>query len=389
MTTQTARWAALGRLLFCAAGIYGFFLTWGILQERIATMEYSNGSATGRFRFFQVLNMLQAGCAALLALGQLRIQRLPFCGTAASPHAPSAALLASFLRIAVCSSVGTALGYRSLAHLNYPTLILGKSCKLVPVMLMNILIYRRRFEAYKYVTVALITAGVSGFMLFEGGGRSVGRSNSLWGLLLLVANLLLDGATNSWQDQLFLKYRLKSQQLMLFMNLFSGLLLAGSLLVHLVLNPGQSQLSAAIAFVRTFPAVLPDMLAFSVCGAMGQLFIFYTIEHFGSLALVTITVTRKLFTILLSLFWFNHQVNGRQWSCVALIFLALILESAWRFVVAPKPAVKPTMRSESPPSRSIDDEGRFLVVDGAHSATNVKGATGATGAKKTQRRRRV
>lgn len=319
-------------LIFCAAGIYGFFLTWGILQERITTMEYVSSAVSGqsgRFKYFQVLNMIQAGFAALLAFFQILVQRLPICGTKEHPHRPTSLLLFSFLKIAICSSVASSLGYRSLRHLNYPTMILGKSCKLVPVMLMNFLIYRKRFEMYKYATVALITIGVSGFMLFEGeAGKSKGSGgNSLWGLGLLLSNLLMDGATNSWQDQLFLKYRLKSQQLMMFMNLFSGLLLAASLIFYTILKPESSQLMAAVQFFKQYPSALPDVFAFSLCGAMGQLFIFHTLEYFGSLSLVTITVTRKLFTILLSLFWFNHPVNSKQWACVAFVFLALILES--------------------------------------------------------------
>lgn len=346
-------------LIFCAAGIYGFFLTWGILQERITTMEYAAAGVKSRFKYFQVLNMIQAGFAATLAFIQILVQRLPICGTREHPHRPTSILLFSFLKIAVCSSVASSLGYRSLRHLNYPTMILGKSCKLVPVMLMNFLIYRKKFEFYKYATVGLITIGVSGFMLFEdkSGGKSAGAAgNSLWGLGLLLSNLLMDGATNSWQDQLFIKYRLKSQQLMMFMNLFSGLLLAASLCFYALWQPEKSQLLDTLSFFKQFPSALPDVFAFSLCGALGQLFIFHTLEHFGSLSLVTITVTRKLFTILLSLFWFNHQVNVKQWGCVSLVFLALILESfIGKFVKKPKEKVDAEVVTETV-------EEKFLLV---------------------------
>ena len=67
-------------LIFCAAGIYGFFLTWGILQERITTMEYvsiASSGPSGRFKHFQVLNAIQAVFAALLAFLQISFQGLP------------------------------------------------------------------------------------------------------------------------------------------------------------------------------------------------------------------------------------------------------------------------------------------------------------------------
>ena len=176
----------------------------------------------------------------------------------------------------------------------------------------------------EHVTVALITIGVSGFMLFEDHGSgnkssSSSAGNSLWGLGLLLTNLLMDGATNSWQDQLFLKYRLKSQQLMMFMNLFSGLILALSLafFTHFCNRPLLNY-SLLLNFSE-FPSALPDVLHFPLRCSRAT-FHFPHLEHFGSLSLVTITVTRKLFTILWVFFWFNHKVNAKQWSCVSLVF---------------------------------------------------------------------
>jgi UDP-galactose transporter B1 len=321
-------------------------------------MKYVNAAGeAGSFRFFQFLSMVQALLAAGLAFSQLLVQRMPLCGPIGQPHALTSQLFFNFFKIALASSVGSSLGYRSLKHINYPTMILGKSCKLVPVMLMNFLIYRKRFEAHKYFTVALITAGVSGFMLFEDAEEKQSlQGNSMHGLALLLANLLLDGTVNSWQDQLFLKYRLRSQQLMLFMNVFSGGLLAGSLLLQCALNPRDSQLLSAVQFARSFPSVIPDILAFSACGALGQLFIFYTLEHFGSLMLVTVTVTRKLFTILLNLFWFAHAVNWRQWACVGGVFAALVLEA-----VIGKKGAKKVAEGEEPEFQAIQDE-KFLLI---------------------------
>jgi len=383
--TKTKASSGFLRLLFCVGGIYGFFLTWGILQERISTMEYApgeEGGVAGKFRYFQVLNLVQAVFAFIFAAVQIRQQRLPLIGATGHGHALTSQLLFFFFRIALCSAVGSSMGYRSLRHLNYPTMILGKSCKLVPVMLMNILIYRKHFETYKYATVALITAGVSGFMLFEDArGTGDQKVNSTIGLVLLLANLLLDGATNSWQDQLFLKYRLKSQQLMLFMNAFTAMLLFATLSAGVLdFNTWgldyKSQALQAISFIQTHPSCLGDILGFSLCGALGQLFIFYTLEHFGSLVLVTVTVTRKLFTILLSLFWFRHSMNARQWMSVSLVFAALIMEASWKYI-SPRlfkgkialaeddnsGAVTP--QKARIPVRPIDDEGKFLHVNKA------------------------
>lgn len=218
-------------------------------------------------------------------------------------------------------------------------MILGKSCKLVPVMLMNILLYRRRFAVHKYLVVGFVTTGISMFMLFADHGSKAqkgAQQSSLFGLLLLLINLLIDGATNSTQDEIFSRYTITGSQLMFIMNVLATLLTLGALVVPvptqvaLLLGSAPAsgnEFSAALEFIKTYPSVLKDILLFSGAGAIGQLFIFETLSHFGSLTLVTITVTRKLFTMLLSVVVFNHQLTFGQWSGVGIVFAGIGLEA--------------------------------------------------------------
>lgn len=237
------------------------------------------------------------------------------------------------------ASIGSPFGYASLRYIDYPTQILGKSCKLVPVMLMNIILYRRKFALHKYLVVSTVTAGISLFMLCapDHGSKSGkgAASNSLFGIGLLLVNLLIDGAINSTQDEVFVKYKVTGTQMMFFMNTFATLITLSTMLLPLptipVLNPtsskGHSELSNALTFIHSHPKVLRDILLFSIAGATGQLFIFDTLENFGSLTLVTITVTRKLFTMLLSLIVFNHHLAFGQWIGVITVFAGIGIEA--------------------------------------------------------------
>lgn len=66
-------------------------------------------------------------------------------------------------------------------------LTLVQSCKLIPVMLLNVLLYRRRFSSHKYVVVALVTVGISMFMLWAPAKKGKGAGqDSAWGLVLLL-----------------------------------------------------------------------------------------------------------------------------------------------------------------------------------------------------------
>lgn len=55
--------------------------------------------------------------------------------------------------------------------------------------------------------------------------------------------------------------------------------------------------------------------------------IFETLERFGSLTLVSITVTRKLFTMLLSVVVYKHELAGLQWLGVGTVFVGIGLEA--------------------------------------------------------------
>ncbi|KAL7418935.1 UDP-galactose transporter [Cryptotrichosporon argae] len=256
------------------------------------------------------------------------------------------------LQISLFQTTAGPIGFLSLRHISYPTMVLGKSCKLIPVLVLNVLLYRRRFSSSKYLIVALVTIGISMFMLFDPkkGRKGKGGADSAWGLGLLLVNLVIDGLTNSTQDHLFhLHPGFSGQQMMLCMSLMSQLLLLpllvlplpahASSLLALFPTPLSSSavrppvllsppaLSTSLAFVRAHPSALAPLLAYAALGGVGQLFIFETIAHFGSLTLVMVTVTRKLFTMLLSVAVYRHQLAPGQWAGVAVVFAGIGVEA--------------------------------------------------------------
>ena len=67
-----------------------------------------------------------------------------------------------------------------------------------------------------------------------------------------------------------------------------------------------------------------DLVLFCLCGAIGQLFIFFTIRRFGSLVTTIVTTTRKFFNILLSVLWLGNPLLTQQWMAVAMVFSGLL-----------------------------------------------------------------
>lgn len=262
-------------------------LTWGYLQEKLTTTPHGPADAPELFRFPVVLNTIQSAFAALTGLLYLvfstpRNSPLP-------PVIPSRAILFPLLLVAATSSLASPFGYASLAHIDYVTFLLAKSCKLLPVMLLHVTLFRRKYPLYKYLVVAAVTAGVAVFTLHGGkrhatGAGGEGRS---WGMLLLGINLLFDGLTNSTQDYVFRAFAPYSGPQMMVANNVMGTLVTG---VFLLLSPwlagtavgswlgvgggeGGGELGEALAFLARYPAVWRDVLGFAACGAVGQVFI--------------------------------------------------------------------------------------------------------------------
>ncbi|KAJ7459697.1 UAA transporter [Mycena latifolia] len=360
------------RLALCVAGVYSMFLLWAIAQERLSVPFASiDGTTSEKFKSPLFLGTCQSALSSVSAFVYILLRRkrtetfLQSLGLEHTPesaptlvangkangHAPAhdkhsakpstrfslSALLLRYLQCSIFITVAAPFGFTALSYISYPAMVLGKSCKLVPVMLMNIVLYRRRFAPHKYLVVLMVTAGITIFMGLGPAKPSTAKAASppnanLIGIAYLLINLALDGAVNSTQDEIFARHRVTGQQMMLWINVFSTLLtmVLAVLPVHIpVILPSRSgtELAEALAFIRAHPTIKIPLLQFAFTGALGQLFIFETLQHFGSLTLVTITLTRKVFTMLLSVVVYNHKLSPGQWLGAGVVFAGISVEA--------------------------------------------------------------
>ena len=167
-------------------------------------------------------------------------------------------------------------------------------------------------------------------------------------------SLIIDGLTNSTQDQIFASYPgYSGQQMMFTMALLQQIILLPAIclpfpshltsIIHRLPSPftthsredivsaplrlSQPAALESIHFLFNHPTAISPLVAYALLGGLGQLFIFEIIQHFGSLTLVMVTVTRKLFTMLLSVMVFNHALTPWQWVGVATVFGGIGVEA--------------------------------------------------------------
>eukprot|EP00903_Cladosiphon_okamuranus_P014363 g13336.t1 len=318
------------KLVSAAAGLYSSFLYWGYLQEKITGVNYVSpvdASVTGRWHYSFVLN----ACMAMAAILAASVLLLLTGESKGNPH------VKHFWRPALSCTLASPFGYWSLSYITYPLLLLAKSCKLVPVMLVGVVMLGRRHTRAEYLAVALITTGVALFSLKpeafqeaalakEGGGDTpVGGSNNLLGLALVSVNLILDGVTNAEQDRINNRFKAPGSYMMLAINFWILTFHLVYLSAGFAIYGAESELARALHFMATFPEVIKNVAAFCGCAGMGQLFVFFIIKEFGSLVNVTVTISRKFFSILISVVVFGHSVVWWQWIGVVCVFGGLTL----------------------------------------------------------------
>merc|ERR1719222_523898 len=159
---------------------------------------------------------------------------------------------------------------KALSWVNYPTQVIGKSCKPIPVMVLGVVIGRKKYPALKYLFILMIVAGVALFMYKDSAAQKAGSSDGLIGVgeLLLLVSLTCDGLTGAVQERMKAEHGTKSGHMMLAMNKWS----IGYLLVALLITGEGVEF---ISFLQRHPSVLWELASFSVASALGQFFHFH------------------------------------------------------------------------------------------------------------------
>lgn len=311
-------------LLVVTLGIYACYLNYGLLQEVIYAGPYADGE---RFTYSAFLVLVQVSMNATAAALVLAVQAFLARGKkrtfAEAARKAKPVPFLEYMVVALCYLSAMLFSFTALNHMSYPMQALGKSCKMVPVMVMGVFIRRKRYSLREVLCVFLVTAGVAAFSFKPkkaGGGD--GPTTPL-GAALLLASLTMDGVTGPLQERLVACHAPTTHQLMFWQNAASVVWLAVGLAVT-----GEG--AAAVAFCSRHYATSPlvgNMLKFAVVSAAGQNFIFYCVRHFSALVTTTITTTRKMFTVLLSIVVFEHTMAPRQWAGMGLVWLAITWEA--------------------------------------------------------------
>jgi UDP-galactose transporter B1 len=308
MTQESAGLPSAVKLLIGAGGIYGAFLYYGSLQEDVFRYTAEDGTQFKQAWFLQVLEAL-----ANVVIGFIGMQLTG--ATKGIPQQMFAISGAAQVSAKACTSLALANG------LSFPVATLAKSGKMAPVMLGSLLLGGASYSIREYLQVAAIIGGTA---IVSMGKKKGGSSSSTLGVAYIVLSLALDGVTAGFQKRLKSEtakagVKPKPYDFMFWTNLYMCL---SAVVVSLVLN----EVGSGLAFCSANPEILSKIIKFAICSAVGQSFIFYTIANFDPLVLSTVTTTRKIFSVLLSIFLKGHSLSLTGWSGIALACGGIISE---------------------------------------------------------------
>ncbi|CAL1540345.1 unnamed protein product [Lymnaea stagnalis] len=299
------------RLLACVAGLQISYLTWGVLQERIMTIAYGQADLDKGefFKDSQFLVFINRILAFIMALVVIMVRKQP----------PHTAPLYKYSFSSFSNIMSSWCQYEALKFVSFPTQVLAKASKVIPVMLMGKVVSKKTYQYHEYVTAVMISMGLFMFLLTSGDvTRHKDSVTTTSGLIMLIGYMLFDSFTSNWQGELFTQYKMSSIQMMAGVNLFSCLLTSVSLIE-------QGGFIDSAAFMLRHPDFIMDAVLLSICSASGQLFIFYTISQYGAVVFVIIMTVRQGFAILLSCLIYGHPVTAIGGFGIFILFVALFL----------------------------------------------------------------
>lgn len=277
------------KFFICCVFVFLLFIGYGYWLERIFSLE-----AFRPFGFY--LTLLQFGLYSLLSFLERNFRNDTIRKTPLQTH-----VVISLLTVGTMGFSNAAVGY-----LNYPTQVVFKCCKLIPVLVGGILIQGKEYDRLDFLAALLMTIGVAAFTLTD---VELSPSFSPLGVFFITIALVMDAGLGNVQEKA-MKTNLSSNLEIVFFSYSIG---TGFILLYLVC---MGQLIPAIAICSKYPLETYGYgMMFGVCGYFGIQFVLTLISITDAFVAVSVTTMRKVVSIVLSFILFTKPFSSRYlWS---------------------------------------------------------------------------
>lgn len=285
--------------VLCAIGLVLAFVVWGIAQERIMSIEYEGQ----RFEHPAVIIFLSRLTATILTEHFVKKQSTPLFKFS----------IASFTNV-----ISSTCQYTALQYTTFPIVVIFKSLKVIPVLLVGKFVFKKRYTTIAYCLALCISVGVA-ICLFS---RFKESSNTLsvFGLVLLTGYVFADALTSQWQAYLYKEYETPPLEMMWGVNTCSVLFTGICTLIT-------GEMDATVDFGIRHPSFVIHILFLCIPAVIGQFFIFKTIKDHGAASFAMVMTARQAISLIASCIIFGHKFDMIGILGIAIVIGTLFAKS--------------------------------------------------------------
>ncbi|XP_058795305.1 adenosine 3'-phospho 5'-phosphosulfate transporter 2 [Phymastichus coffea] len=276
------------QLLLCSLGIFIFYILYGYLQELIFTLD-------GFRPFGWYLTLIQFGYYTVFGWTECRLRsvsrRIPF----------STYSLLALLTLGTMGFSNSSLGY-----LNYPTQVIFKCCKLIPVLIGSILIQGKRYGFLDFLAAGLMCLGL---ILFTLADSMISPRFDLVGVAMISCALLCDALIGNIQEKAMKQHKASNIEVVLYSYSI------GFLYLFIILTFTGDIVKGASFCSNHALETYGYALLFSLSGYIGIQIVLTLVQTCGAFVAATVTTCRKAVTIIISfLFFYKPFTLQYVWS---------------------------------------------------------------------------
>lgn len=231
------------------------------------------------------------------------------------------ASIKEFLLLSLFPAAGMYFTNWSLEYLNYPTRIMFKSSKVIPVMIVGTFMQKKSYSAKQYGNAMLLVTGLAIFCLGE---AELSPSFSVMGIGLILLGVSCDAITSNYEEHTFFaKHGCSYQEVTFYAYLFGSLWTAIAMVAT-------GEAYDAYTYAQQNPAVLYYGVVSSIAGYTSVVFVLLLIQHFGATVTEVVKSCRKVFSIVISYTLLKPKPFGDKHYMGGLIFMASLAIGAYR-----------------------------------------------------------
>jgi adenosine 3'-phospho 5'-phosphosulfate transporter B3 len=238
--------------------------------------------------------------------------------------------------LALCGSM--LLGNFALSLLSFPTQVLFRSSKMIPVMIGGMIFLKKRYSMIEMLSVVILVIGLVGISMSD---KFVHNKIDMNGLVVVIISLVCDAVASNMQEKSLKSFEAPQSEV-IAMIYFIGAVCLGTIATL------QGEFGSLWERCNAEPAVLQGILLLSMLGATGVEFVYLMIKAFGSLTAVMVTSLRKAFTVCLSFIVFANK-KFSLFHGVSIVVIALGIGMNAYAKQAKKPEVAPKGLHENAP----------------------------------------